>query len=418
MNNYRNNKVRLNENDKFDYFFLSFLIIVHFYKNKNKYLKMNLEIFNLLLDFAIFCDDNNYQVQRNLIINILLDEDLFAQNEVIKESKILENLDFFIAHISREEECFDDQIFFKILNLQFILQSKVYDHKLYMKIIIALIFTKKESIIENIFNYIINIKNEIILYHYLKAIFLNFQRLKSIIETKKIKKKIGKFLQQYFKNIDYAHCKYCVKILYLFYLLEDDLKLISDKDNIKDFSPIEKMKYKAYKIKCDFINIFDIDPEEKLKFIKNSEYKHKDNENIKNKINADSSKIINKLKEKKFFNKFNSIIKSIHKIYETQNSSNQEKDIQKNIILNILEMLKLFFIGMINNRKNDKNKEKNIFLCLFDKSIRNNIQIFFKIFLLIDYSNAINILEQLIELSITKVKYPFYFSFIEEEEIF
>ena len=33
------------------------------------------------------------------------------------------------------------------------------------------------------------------------------------------------------------------------------------------------MKYKAYKIKCDFINIFDIDPEEKLKFIKNSEYK-------------------------------------------------------------------------------------------------------------------------------------------------
>ena len=176
MNNYRNNKVRLNENDKFDYFFLSFLIIVHFYKNKNKYLKMNLEIFNLLLDFAIFCDDNNYQVQRNLIINILLDEDLFAQNEVIKESKILENLDFFIAHISREEECFDDQIFFKILNLQFILQSKIYDHKLYMKIIIALIFTKKESIIDNIFNYIINIKNEIILYHYLKAIFLNFQR--------------------------------------------------------------------------------------------------------------------------------------------------------------------------------------------------------------------------------------------------
>ena len=418
MNNYRNNKVRLNENDKFDYFFLSFLIIVHFYKNKNKYLKMNLEIFNLLLDFAIFCDDNNYQVQRNLIINILLDEDLFAQNEVIKESKILENLDFFIAHISREEECFDDQIFFKILNLQFILQSKVYDHKLYMKIIIALIFTKKESIIDNIFNYIINIKNEIILYHYLKAIFLNFQRLKSIIETKKIKKKIRKFLQQYFKNIDYAHCKYCVKILYLFYLLEDDLKLISDKDNIKDFSPIEKMKYKAYKIKCDFINIFDIDPEEKLKFIKNSEYKHKDNESIKNKINADSSKIINKLNEKKFFNKFNSIIKSLHKIYETQNSSNQEKDIQKNIILNILEMLKLFFIGMINNRKNDKNKEKNIFLCLFDKSVRNNMQIFFKIFLLIDYSNAINILEQLIELSITKVKYPFYFSFIEEEEIF
>jgi hypothetical protein len=210
----------------------------------NQYLKMNLDIYNLLLDFAIICDDNNYKSQRDLILNILLDEDLFEQKEILKGSKILENLDFFIAHITCEEDCFDDEIFFKLLNLEFVLQSKEYDHKLYMKIIIALILVEKQSIIENIFKYIINIKAEDILYHYLKAIFINFQRLKIILENKKIIKELCDFLRQYFKYIDFEHCKYCRKIIYLIYLINEQVKIIPDIIHIKDFSPNKMIKYK------------------------------------------------------------------------------------------------------------------------------------------------------------------------------
>ena len=415
VNNYRKNKIKLNRSEKFDYFFLSFLTIVHYYKIMNQYLKMNLEIYNLLLDFAIICDDNNYQSQRDLILNILLDEDLFKQKEILKESKILENLDFFIAHITSEEDCFDDEIFFKILNLEFILQSKEYDHKLYMKIIIALILVEKQSIIENIFKYIINIKAEDILYHYLKAIFINFQRLKTILENKKIIKELCDFLRQYFKYIDFEHCKYCRKIIYLIYLINEQVKIIPDIIHIKDFSPNKMIKYKSYEIKNDFINIFDISPEEKLKFIKNLEPKYKDKAKLSNKIFPNDTKMINKMNIQKFLYKFNSIIKNIDYIYEIQNSPNQE-EIQKDEIYNIFEMMKNFFIGMINYEKNEIKKEIYFFY-LFDISIRSSIQTFFKIYLLIDYSNAINILQQLIELSIIKVKYPFYFYFIEKDEI-
>ena len=59
----------------------------------------------------------------------------------IKEGKILDSLDFILTHNlyeEEEEEIFDTELLYKIFNLEFIFQSKGYNHKLYMKVILDL----------------------------------------------------------------------------------------------------------------------------------------------------------------------------------------------------------------------------------------------------------------------------------------
>ena len=164
INNGDKKNFRINHIEKFDYFLLSLLIILDYYKKVNKYLNMSLEIYNLLLDFASFCNNNKYFVERDLILNILLDENIFNQNIIIKEYKIFENLKCILSHFdNKNKELFGDEILLKILNFQFILESKEYNHKLYIEIILELILTNKENIVEKIFKYIINIKREAVL---------------------------------------------------------------------------------------------------------------------------------------------------------------------------------------------------------------------------------------------------------------
>ena len=95
---------------------------------------MNQDIYNLLLEFISFCEDDYFE-QRNLILSILLDNTFFAQKNVLKRGQILENIDFILVHNLCDKETgdyFDIEILYKLLNLQFILKSKEYGHKLYI----------------------------------------------------------------------------------------------------------------------------------------------------------------------------------------------------------------------------------------------------------------------------------------------
>ena len=427
----------LNKFVKFDYFFLSFLIILDYYKKINKYLKMDLNIYNLLLDYVSFCDNNKYFDQRNLILSILLDETLFNQKKVIKECKILENLDYIFSHLDEEDEdLFDIEILYKILNHQFILQSKEIDHKYYMKIILDLIFINNKKIVTNIFKYIIELKSEDILYHYLKTIYLKYEQLKSIFETNNIHKEFCEFIINYLNNDSHNKNKYFYKISALISLLGDDLNI---KSNI--YENIQKMEnknissdliiHRYYEIKSDFINCFDLTKDKKLKFVKNEEKMRSndiiDNEIKDNQIQETDKKnkpsiipinrdLIKKINREKFLLKFDLIIKNINYIFNIYlpNKTNIENNFQKKIILNIFEIIKKFFEELIEAKNNNK-PEKKIFYDLFKKL--KETKCFIKNYLLLDYNNAIELLKNMIKLSLSKIDIPFYFDYLHSKEI-
>ena len=444
MSNEGKKHFKLNYSLQFDYFFLSFLTILNYYQKINKYLRMNLDIYNLLIEFSTFCDNNYYVEQRNLILSILLDEKLFNQKKVINECKILENLDFILAHIldeDEDEELFDDEILYKILNLQFILQSKEYNHKIYMKIILSLI-TSKKAIVVNMFNYIANLKYEDILYHYLKTIYINFEELKSIIKTKNIYDIFINYVKNYKKIKESCNCPYCIKIPILIYLLKDKLKILpTNLENLNKTKNIEisynLIRELIYEIKSDFIICFNLPNEKKFKFVKNYgndisnlSKEKEDNQNQIN-INIDNNppkiskkkssiilsdlNLIQKINKEKFFSKFDYILKKINFVctrYSKIEQTSKEK-LENMIKSSIFEVFKFFFTEIISQKKNDPNTKK-LFVDIFNH--KNLLENFFKIYLSFDYTNGIEFLNFVIESSIMKIKLPFYFNYLNSED--
>ena len=279
MNNGDKENIKLYKIVKFDYFFLTFLSILYYYKKINKNLRINLEIYNILLEFVSICE-SDYYVERNLILSILLDDSFFDQKKILKEGKILDSLDFILTHNlyeEEEDEIFDTELLYKIFNLEFIFQSKGYNHKLYMKVILDLFKTKNQKITKKILIYIISLKSEDVLYHYLKTIFIKYKELKTIITEEKITfKRFCNNLEWYSKNIDYKNNnKYSFKLSHLISLFKDELK-IKDKDDSKnniikniDIPMDQKIKYIICGIKTEFINCFDLDNVKKFNFVKN-----------------------------------------------------------------------------------------------------------------------------------------------------
>ena len=437
MNNGEKENIKLYKVVKFDYFFLTFLSILYYYKKINKNLRINSEIYNILLEFVSICESDYYD-ERNLILSILLDDSFFDQKKILKEGKILQSLDFILSHSlydEEEEQIFDTEILYKIFNLQFIFQSKDYNHKLYMKIILELLMTKRAKIIKKIFIYIINLKEEDILYHFLKTIFVKFKELKKIItEEKNIFNRFRNFLRWYSKNIDYKNSKYSFKLSHLISLFKDELKIKDNHDtkiNIIENTDIPmtlKIKYIICEIKTEFINCFDLENAKKFNFVKNydsifvnkNHEKNKDNTpknlpNNKSSMISLNSNLIKIIDEKKFFSKFDSIIKSIDNLYYffCENKSSLE-EVKEDLLFSIFEMMKYFFQEIINYRNID-NKGKKIFFNIFNK--KNEMKIFFKIYLLCDFSNAISNLKEIMEASISEIKCPFYYDLVKSDFI-
>ena len=305
-----------------------------------------------------------------------------------------------------------------------------------MKIIIDLIFINQKKIVTNIFKYIVDLKSEDILYHYLKTIYLKYEQLKSIFEDNNIHNEFCEFIINYLSNNSHIKNKYFYKISALISLLGEDLNI---KSNI--YENIQKMEnknissdliiHRYYEIKSDFINCFDLTKNKKLKFVKNDEKKlsndiiyneiHKNeikdiDEKKKNSIIPINSDLIKKINRKKFIMKFDLVIKNINYIFNIYlpNKTNIENNFQKEIILNIFEMIKKFIEELIEAKNNDT-PEKKIFFDLFKKI--KETKYFIKNYLLLDYNNAIELLKTLIKLSISKINIPFYFDYLHSKEI-
>ena len=444
-----------NDSLKFSYFILSLMIILYKNKKKENTIQLNSQIYDLLLKYIDFYNIHNYYNHRNIIFSILLDDSFFEQSKCLKDGKILIYLmDIIKNNLNNDKNIINKDILYKILNLDFILESKEYHHKLYMKLILSLLLMKNNKIIfEVIIKNIINIKNDVKLYHYMKIIYINFDSLKEHLQNEH---KFISFLQNYLnKEINYFHCKYCFNTIFLIYQIKEGLKLDEEKEkekekkkekgkknknknkekeninnSIKDKDYL--FKYKINLIKCKFINCFKMNNDIKFKFIKNyrcsfssiSSCNKKNNENDnKNTLIHIELNLLQYISSSKLLYNFDSIINDIFFIYniyfenkKDKNDSNNNTDEETEQINNIFETIKFFWEEIINYYKIGKFVEAehinflNILLSL------RGTETFFRIYLMYDYNSAIFILHQIISLSINRIKYPFYFKYIEIDE--
>ena len=420
-----------NDSLKFSAFILTLMIILYKYKNKGIYLDNN--IYDLLLKYIDFYNIHNYFTHRNIILSLLLDNSLFHQNIVLKQGKILIHLMAIIKNnYNFRDEIFNEEILYKIFNLDFILESKEYHHKLYMKLIMSLLLIKDNKMIyEKVNQYIFHLNNEIKLYHYLKYIYINLDSLKDIIKNDK---NFPIFLQKLQKKYNNFHCDYCFKLIFLISQIIEELEVNKEKGKLKinNFLNVYKsipnkdlfIKYTISLIKSKFISCFNINNEVKLKFIKNNRCFFSSGDNI-NQINEEQKNtiihieinLLNHIHRNRFLTKFNSIINDLYLIYNIfhENGNNEHLN-EKGFINNIFEIFHFFF-EEINKYFSEKKKisEEDInflngFLTL------TGIETFFRIYLIYNEKIAINILSQIIRLSINTIKHPFYFNYIEIDE--
>ena len=420
-----------NDSLKFSAFILSLMIILYKYKNKGIYLGNN--IYDLLLKYIDFYNIHNYFTHRDIILSLLLDKCIFRQNLVLKQGQILIHL---IAIVKNryyfKEEIFNEEILYKIFNLDFILESKEYHHKLYMKLIMSLLLIKDNKMIyEKASEYIFHLNNEIKLYHYLKYIYINLDSLKDIIKGDKV---FPIFLQKLQKKYNNFHCNYCFKLIFLISQIIEEIEVDKEKGKLKtnNFINVCKsipnkdlfIKYKISLIKSKFISCFNIMNEVKLKFIKNNRCFFSSGDNI-NKINEERKttiihieiNILNHIHKNRFLSKFNSIINDLYLIYNIyQENDNNENSKEQDYINNIFEIFKFFFkeLNKYYSEKKKISEEEINFLNSF--LTLTGIETFFRIYLIYNEKDAIDILSQIITISISKIKHPFYFNYIEIDE--
>ena len=432
-----NTSRRKNESLKFSYFILSLLIILYKIKKKESNIQLNNEIYDLLLKYIDFYNLHNYYNHRNIILSILLDDSLFDQSKVFKEGTIFIYLMSIIKNnLNKDKDIINKDILLKILNLDYILESKEYHHKLYMKLILSLLLIENnKNILETIIKNIIFCNNEIKLYHYLKYIYINLESLKEKLINEK---KFFSFIKRYSKKqTNYIHCKYCFNSLFLIFLIKGQLFSEEEKNDNKkkDFNINDSIKdreflikFKVGLIKYEFINCFNLNNDLKLKFIKNNKYLYNNdnNNNDKNNLNQKSFIKLNEMDLLKNIKtddtlilKYDSIINNIYFIYNIyyENKNNKSLNIDNNNeeeeqIKNIFLIFKFFWEELINNNNNNNKKIELLNKLL----ILKGTETFFRIYLSYDYNTSINILHKIINLSINKIKHPFYFNYIEIDE--
>ena len=441
-----------NDSLKFSYFILSLIIILYNYKNKGINFQLDSKIYDLLLKYVEFYNIHNYVNHRNIILSILLDDSFFNQNNILKDGKILIHLMAIIKNnLNYDKDIINDDILYKILNLDFILTSKEYHHKLYMKLILSLLLIKNNKMIfETIIKNIIHIKNEQKLYHYMKCIYINLINLKDSLQNEP---KFISFLNKYSKKEAISfHCKYCFDLIFIIHQIKEELIIDEDKLNkkkkkknininnsMKDTHFL--IKYKICLIKCKFINCFKINNDIKLNFIKNNT-KFSSGDNNKNiinkKINEKDNKdmfihielnLLEHIRSSKIISNFDSIINDLYLIYnicyENQRNKININDIESNdnihneekkLINNIFDIMIFFWEELIKFYKNPKNVCEEHILFLNNLLSLRGIETFFRIYLMHDYKSAINILHSIIKLSINQIKHPFYYNYIEIDE--
>ena len=386
-------------NYKIDIFFMTFLSIVKPENDENKKFMKTLsdEVWNSLID--IFIIDFGYSgVYRQIILSILLDNKLFDQK------KNIESINTSVLNQIKLEEI-NDELFYKILAIDFMFELNYINHKNLLNIIKAICTSGNKFFCAKLINYIVKIKNEVKLYHYLKIIYEN---IKKLIETVPAEIMIlNAFVERQFDSYDHFHCKYCSYIIILSYLLKNDINLDKNKKRDEKFS-FEFNKYKYISnpsflfIRCLFIENFELKNIQKLKFIKSKG---------KKKFNFDVFKLAKHhpfelYKLSKFLERFNNILSYIEYLFNLNQNENL-KNIFEYYFPFILE-----FAEIIKNRYS-----KNVFIKKDDEKLANIFYSsegfckFFILYLKYNKEKAMNEIKNYINKMFFIYMNPFYFKF-------
>ena len=436
-------------NDKISIFFLTLLTVLK--KKKGNILNNNIVL--KLLKILDFFRINQLFIQRNMILSILL-EVKYYENEadIMKYPQILKTITSDLNDDSNNDiTIINSEILYKILMLDFIFELK--EHKLLIKLISSFISKKnnnkdkEEDVINEFINYVLGLKNEKKIYHYLKIIYLNLGKIKKKLLTNE------KFLENInllMEKINHNHCKYCAYNQLLWYLLYEEICIKQSNENYCfHYNPIGFMKKPSiYFIKCIFIQCFSISNENKLKYIKTKSEGTQFILSILKNNNKNNSNLDTKLAQiveyKKFIPNIKSIIEYLKFLYEEQNESKDENllNIIKESVSFIMSFLKEICLERKNNLKNlihenlkdkwsiintdylinlnneSEKKAKEIKLIKkYDEFIQEllsfeEIRIFYYIYLSINYKQASEDLKYFVDISINSIFNPFYFYFL------
>ena len=248
---------------KINIYFLTLLSVIKKYQfslNNDKYVKtLSEDIRKTLINFLSikFQNYNNYM---NIILSIIIDDELFDQKKYIFEINDLLLNKFNISKFNKE-------IIYKVLLLDFILESKNIKHKNYMNFLSSLFSPfYADFFCKVLVQYIQNLNSDIKIYHYFKLILYNMEQFKKSLGDQE-KPLFWILIEKKFGGLDKGHCKYCSYIIILCYLIKE--QIFNDKANTFIYNIYGYMTYPSFSfIRCIFIQNFKLTNQEKWKFIK------------------------------------------------------------------------------------------------------------------------------------------------------
>ena len=395
------------DNNKYNYkiniFFMTLLSILKQENDEDKkfFKALSDEVWNSLID--IFIIDAGFSgIYRQIILSILLDNKLFDQK------KNIESINVSVLNQIKLQEI-NNELFYKILAIDFMFEIEYINHKNLLKIIKAICKSGNKFFCNKLINYIVKIKNEVKLYHYLKIIYENIRKLKETIPDEILI--LNPVIEKYFDSFDHFHCKYCSYIIILSYLLKIDLNLDKNQKRSDNFSfKFNKNKYISNPsylfIRCLFIENFELKNIQKLKFIKSKG---------KKKFNFDVFKLAKHhpfelYKLSKFLERFNNLLSYIEYLFCLEQNENLKNIFEYYFpfILEFAEIIKIRYSKNVFIKKDDE-KLANIFYS------SEGFYKFFILYLKYNKEKAMNEIKKYINNMFFIYMNPFYFKFFNPQ---
>lgn len=451
--------------NKISIFFLTLLTLLF----KKEKIILNSKIILKLLDILDFFRFNQLFIQRNMILSILLEVEYYNEkSDIMKYPKLLKTITSDLLDDSNNDvTIMSHELLYKILLLDFIFETKEFNHKLLMKLISAFISFDKykksdnsdidSNIIDEFINYILGLKNEMKLYHYLKIIYLNLDKTKKKLKNNN---KFFEYINMKTEKINYNHCKYCAYNQILCFLINAEICL---DDYIFHYTPSGfHTNPSCYFIKSIFSLCLSFSNENKLKFIKTKideiqfiqsimKGKHKESyggEDEEDGHEGEKKSFENKYAKlvgyNKFIPKFDALIIYIKFLFDELKESNDSKllNIISDSINFIMNFLKQIYLEKkynlthtnyrnwsiiskeenINNmiKTSEKHSKENKIRKIYDDFIKEllcckGMQTFYYIYLNINYKQALEDIKLFIEISKNDVYNAFYYYLLSKD---
>ena len=258
-----------------------FLVLLNLLINKKGKIFLDNQVIMKLIEISNYFKTNKLIDHKNMILSILLDIDFYENKEdIFHYGQIFDSLkNEFEEQSEITKSIINKEFLYKILMLDFCFKKKKNNHKLLMEIISGFISNERKNIddtkqdkydiIHNEFiSYFLSLKDEIKIFHYLKILYFNFDKIKS-----RIIKNIDfiTYINPSIEQINSDHCKYCSYNKILLFLIYQEIINLNKNNNDRSFNlskvNLDRNMNKLFLI-CFFSQVFCLSFKERFTFIK------------------------------------------------------------------------------------------------------------------------------------------------------